>query len=65
MKQYWNNLKDHPGVNVVITLQILALVSGLTDCYFNIYRILITVGIISLFWIPVLITNYTNNKNQV
>jgi len=64
MKTYWNNLKEHPGVPLASLMSLLCPLAGMTNKSFSIlHGAIFGLCLSILIWIPVLITNYTNNKN--
>lgn len=66
MRKYFENLKSHPGVEVVATIMIIMFFVLLTrkDNLSFLTCLWLTPTITSPLWLIVLITNYTNNKKE-
>jgi hypothetical protein len=56
MKEYIARLKKHPGVPVALTCQGMGFIAGFNRVDGNLTSALVGVGVMSLFWIPVLLT---------
>jgi hypothetical protein len=53
---YWQILKQHPGVPIAFVCQGMGFAAGFNRADGNITSALVGIGVMSLFWIPVLIT---------
>ena len=53
---YWQRLKRHPGVPVAIACQGMGFIAGFTRPDGDLKIAFIGMAIMSVFWIPVLIT---------
>lgn len=53
---YWQRLKRHPGVPIAFACQGMGFVAGLRRVDGDLTTALIGMAIMSVFWIPVLIT---------
>lgn len=63
MKKYWNNLKEHPGVEFAFILTVMFFGAALSNKSLSIEHAIIVGAIGSgVPWAIVLTTNYTNNK---
>ena len=65
MKEYFNNLKSHAGIDVAVIMTLLCLMAGISRKDVTLLQGAI-IGLVPsvIIWSVVLITNYTNNKNK-
>jgi hypothetical protein len=66
MKRYFKNLTEHPGVPVASAMTFMCTLAGATNQSMQIpqgalFGLCASVAV----WVPVLITNYTNNKQKI
>lgn len=65
LSKFWKRLKNHPGVSVAIALQLMGSFAGLTSRQDNVgLRALVGFGIMSIFWIPVLLTSWIDRNKE-
>ena len=63
MKQYYQNLKSHPGVPVALLMTVLYIHAGISRKDASVLTGICIALVPSLVtWLIVLVTNYTNNK---
>lgn len=67
MKDFLRSLIKHPGVPVVITLQVMGFLAGMfrRGIEDNLFYALISAGAMSVFWIPVIWTAWLDRKSTI
>ena len=65
MKKYWNNLKEHSGIEPACIITLMCVGAGACNKSVSILQgALLGLFMSSFIWLIVLITNYTNNKKS-
>ena len=57
MKAYFRRLPKHPGFNLALVFSLMGFVAGATAHQGGTKRALVGALVMSVYWIPVLITN--------
>jgi hypothetical protein len=61
MREFWQSLKRHPGMPIASYLSALGLIAGMDGGF---WKAIGGFSIMSVFWIPVLITAWTGRKQH-
>jgi hypothetical protein len=66
LSKFWKRLNNHPGVTFVIALQMLGVIAGLMSKQGDTgLRALLGFSIMSVFWIPVIWTAWTDRNRKI
>ena len=65
IKRFWRSLRGHPGVPIVLALMPMGFIAGASNPHNGVLAGgLFGAAVMSLFWIPVLITAWSGANNR-